>query len=97
MSRVRLEGNLPPSIATIRMRRKGVLAGSVVDFQHHAVLGVPVVLQRRIGGRWLRISQSRTSQLGGYNFRTTKPGSYRVVATLSGRFSATSRPLRVKR
>jgi hypothetical protein len=97
MSRVRLEGNLPPSIATIRTRRKGVLAGSVVDFQHHAVLGVPVVLQRRIGGRWLRISQSRTSQLGGYNFRTTKPGSYRVVATLSGRFSATSRPLRVKR
>jgi hypothetical protein len=97
MSRVLLDGNLPPSLVTIRTRRRGVLAGAVVDFYHHAVLGIPVGLERRVGGRWLRIKKARTTQTGGYSFRTTKPGSYRVVATLAGRFSATSRPLRVKK
>ena len=97
MSRVRLDGNLPPSLVTIRIRRKGVLAGAAVDFHHHAVLGIPVALERRIGGRWLRIAKTRTTQTGGYTFRTTRPGSYRAVATLAGRFSATSRALRVKK
>ena len=95
MSRVRLEGNLPPSLVTLRVRRKGVVGGFVVDFHRHAVAGVPAVLERRSGGRWRRISSVRTSRLGGYSFRV-RPGSYRVRATLAGRFTAMSRPLRVR-
>jgi hypothetical protein len=96
MSRVRLEGNLPPSIVTIRSRRKRLVAGFVVDYHRHAVVGIPAVLERRAGRGWRRISRSRTSAVGGYTFKVA-PGSYRVTATLDGRFSATSRPIRVKR
>jgi hypothetical protein len=38
----------------------------------------------------------RTTRNGGYSFKV-EPGSYRVRATLAGRFSATSRPVRVRR
>ena len=95
MSRVRLEGNLPPSIVSIRVRRKRV-AGFVVDFEHHAVVGIPAALERRSGGGWRRIATSRTSPRGRYAFKV-KPGSYRVRATLAGRFSATSKAARVRR
>lgn len=95
MSRVRLEGNLPPSLVTIRARRKGVLGGFAVDMHRHAVVGIPVALERRSGGRWRRIANARTSGIGGYAFRV-RPGSYRVTATLAGRFSATSRPVRAR-
>jgi hypothetical protein len=97
MSRVRLEGNLPPSVVTIRKRHKGLVGGFVVDFYRHAVVGVPVSIQRKAGSRWQRISSARTSRLGGFAFKVCKPGSYRVIATLDGRFSATSRGLRVRR
>jgi hypothetical protein len=96
MSRVRLEGNLPPSIVTIRARRKRFVSGFVVDFHRHAVVGVPVVLERRAGRAWRRTTTSRTSAVGGYTFKV-KPGSYRVRATLDGRFSAASRAARVRR
>jgi hypothetical protein len=96
MSRVRLEGNLPPSIVTIRARRKGRLAGFVVDMHRHAVVGIPVSLQRRGRGGWRQVSTTRTTRLGGYSFRV-RPGSYRVRATLDGRFSAVSRALRMRR
>jgi hypothetical protein len=96
MSRVRLEGNLPPSVVSIRVRRKGVIAGFVVDFFRHGVVGVPATLERRVGSGWKRVKTVRTSALGGYSFKV-KPGSYRVRGTLGGRFSATSRPLRVRR
>ena len=95
MSRVRLEGNLPPSLVTIRTRRKGVLGGFAVDMHRHAVVGSPVALERRSGGRWRRIANARTTRIGGYTFRV-RPGSYRVTATLDGRFSATSRPIRAR-
>jgi hypothetical protein len=95
MSRVRLEGNLAPSLVSIRPR-KGGLAGFVVDMHRHAVVGIPAVLEQRRGSGWRRISTARTTRLGGYTFRV-KPGSYRVRATLDGRFSATSRPIRVRR
>jgi hypothetical protein len=95
MSRVRLEGNLPPSIVSIRARRRGVVAGFVVDMHRHAVVGIPVVLERRRGGGWRRIANSRTTRIGGYSFRV-KAGSYRVRATLDGRFSAVSRPRRIR-
>jgi hypothetical protein len=96
MSRVRLEGNLPPSIVSIRSRRKRLVAGFVVDYHRHAVVGIPVVLERRAGRGWRRISRSRTSSVGGYTFKVA-PGRYRVTATLEGRFSASSRSVRVKR
>jgi hypothetical protein len=96
MSRVRLEGNLPPSIVSIRTRRKRVVAGFVVDFHRHAVVGIPVTLERRTGRGWRRIANRRTNALGGYAFKV-KPGRYRVRATLARRFSATSRPARVRR
>jgi hypothetical protein len=96
LSRVRLEGNLPPSLVTVRIRRKGVIGGFVVDFHRHAVVGIPAVLERRAGAGWRRFASVKTSQLGGYAFKV-KPGSYRVRAILAGRFSATSRALRVRR
>jgi hypothetical protein len=96
MSRVRLEGNLPPSLVTARARGKGRLAGFAVDLHRHAVVGIPAVIERRSGRGWRRIASTRTSRLGGYVFKV-KPGSYRVRATLAGRFSATSRAARVRR
>jgi hypothetical protein len=96
MSRVRLVGNLPPSLVSIRVRRRGVVAGSVVDFFRHAVAGASATLERRAGSRWKKMKTVRTTAVGGYNF-SAKRGSYRVRATLAGRFSATSRPLRVPR
>ncbi len=95
MSRVRLEGNLPPSLVSIRPRRKGVLTGFVVDMHHHAVVRIPVALERRSGSGWRRVATTRTNRLGGYTFRV-KAGSYRARATLAGRFSARSRPLRMR-
>jgi hypothetical protein len=97
MSRVRLEGNMPPSVVTIRQRRKRVLVGFVVDFYRHAVVGIPVTLQRKAGSRWVRIRGARTTRLGGFSFKVGKPGSYRVTAVLDGRFRATSRALRTRR
>lgn len=97
MSRVRLEGNMPPSVVTIRQRRKRVLVGFVVDFYRHAVVGIPVTLQRKAGSRWVRIRGARTTRLGGFSFKVGKPGSYRVTAVLDGRFRATSRALRARR
>jgi hypothetical protein len=95
MSGIRLEGNLPPSRVTIRARRKGVLVGFAVDMHDHGVVGIPVALERRRGSRWRRVANSRTNRLGGYRFRV-RPGSYRVTATLDGRFSARSRPRRMR-
>jgi hypothetical protein len=96
MSRVRFEGNLPPSIVSIRARRKRVVAGFVVDFHRHAVVGIRVTLERRARRGWRRIANRKATALGGYRFKV-KPGSYRVRATLAGRFSATSRAVRVRR
>jgi hypothetical protein len=96
MSRVRLEGNLPPALVTARPRRKGLIGGFVVDFHRHAVVGVRAVLERRSGSGWRRLASVRTTRNGGYSFKV-EPGSYRVRATLAGRFSATSRPVRVRR
>jgi hypothetical protein len=95
MARVRLQGNLAPSLVSIRRRQDG-LVGFVVDMHGHAVVGIPVTLERRRGSGWRRVSTSRTSRVGRYSFRV-RPGSYRVRATLDGRFAATSRPLRMRR
>ena len=96
MSRVKLEGNLPPDLVSIRRRRGGrLVAGFVLDRFRHAVVGIPVTLERRRGGGWRRLATARTSRLGGYTFRV-RPGTYRARATLAGRFSATSSATRVR-
>ncbi len=96
MSRVKLEGNLPPALVSIRARNGGrVVAGFALDFLRHAVVGIPVTLERRAGGGWRRIATARTSRLGGYSFKVA-PGTYRARATLATRFSATSRAARVR-
>jgi hypothetical protein len=96
MSRVRLEGNLPPSLVSIRARRGGrAISGFALDFLGHPVLGIPVTLERQRGSQWRRVSTVRTSRIGGYRF-TVPPGTYRARATLGSRFSATSRPVRVR-
>jgi hypothetical protein len=97
MSRVSLEGNLPPSLVSIRTRRGGrVVTGFVLDFMRHAVIGTPVTLERRTGRGWQRVSTVRSSRIGGFTFRVA-PGTYRARATLPPRFSATSRPVRARR
>lgn len=96
MSRVRLEGNLPPSLVSIRTRRGGrIVTGFALDFLRHAVVGVPVTLERRAGSGWRRVSTVRSSRIGGYSFRVA-PGTYRARATLPPRFSATSAPVKAR-
>ena len=95
ISRVRLEGNLAPSRVSIRSRRGGsVVTGFALDLMSHPVVGVPVTLERSAGSGWRRLSTVRTTRVGGYSFRVA-PGTYRARATL-GRFSAVSRPFRVR-
>jgi hypothetical protein len=96
MSRVKLEGNLPPALVSIRPRQgRRVLSGFALDFLRHPVVGIPVTLERRSGNGWRRVATVRTSRIGGYTFRAA-PGTYRARATLGTRFSATSRPARVR-
>ena len=96
MSRVKLEGNLPPALVSIRPRRGGrVVSGFALDFLRHAVVGIPVALERRSGRGWRRVATVRTSRIGQYTFKA-RPGTYRARATLGGRFSATSRAARVR-
>jgi hypothetical protein len=96
MSRVKLEGNLPPELVSIRPRRGGrALGGFALDFNRHAVVGIPVTLERRTGRGWRSVATVRTSRLGGYSFKVA-PGTYRARATLATRFSATSRAARVR-
>jgi hypothetical protein len=96
MSRVRLEGNLPPSLVSIRTRRGGrIVTGFALDFLRHAVVGIPVTLERRAGRGWRRVSTVRSSRIGGYSFKVG-PGTYRARATLPPRFSATSAPVRAR-
>jgi hypothetical protein len=97
MSRVKLEGNLPPSLVSIRQRRGGrVVSGFALDFLRHAVVGIPIVLERRAGRGWRRVSTVRSTRLGGYSFRVG-PGTYRARATLPPRFRAVSSAIRVRR
>jgi len=96
MSRVKLEGNLPPTLVSIRPRKGGrVVAGFSLDFLRHPVVGIPVTLERRNGRGWRRVATARTSRFGGYSFKVD-PGTYRARATLGTRFSATSGVARVR-
>jgi hypothetical protein len=97
MARVKLEGNLPPSLVSIRGRRGGrVISGFVLDFLRHAVVGIPVTLERQVGNGWRPVARARTTRLGGYTFNVARRGSYRARATMGSRFSATSRLVRIR-
>lgn len=94
LSRIRLEGNLPPSLVSIRSRRQGrTLSGFALDFLRHPVVGVPVTLEQRAGSGWRRIATTRTSRIGRYDFKVVAGRTYRARATLAGRFTATSRSI----
>jgi hypothetical protein len=96
MSRVRLEGNLPPSLVSIRARRGGrVVSGFALDFVRHPVAGIPVTLERQSRRGWRRVATVRTTRIGGYRFRVA-PGTYRARARLGSRFSATSGVVRIR-
>jgi hypothetical protein len=96
MARVRLEGNLPPSLVSIRARRgRGEISGFALDFLRHAVVRIPVILERQSGRGWRRVATTRTTRIGGYRFRVA-PGTYRARASMSSRFSATSAVVRVR-
>jgi hypothetical protein len=79
MSSVRLIGNLPP--ARIVLSDSGrTLRGSVSDAFYHAVLGLPVSIQRRVGGSWRPLASTRTNKKGEFAVRAPSRGAYRAVA-----------------
>ena len=55
---VRLEGNFPPTIVSIRAERgTRTVRGKVVDAFRHAVVGAQVSLERRVGSSWRRVAR----------------------------------------
>jgi hypothetical protein len=91
---VRLEGNLPPSRVTARVRGRAI-TGSVADSFGHPGAGVAVRLEQRTGTRWRSVRSGRTIRSGAYALRARRPGLHRVLATLAG-VSARSAPVRVR-
>jgi hypothetical protein len=80
---VRVEGNLPPAVVSIRADRTGRLVrGRVVDGFSNRVLGAQIVLERRTGSGWTRARVTRTNKQGGYVVRAPARGRYRVTATV---------------
>jgi Carboxypeptidase regulatory-like domain len=93
----RLQGNLPPKTVAARPYDRGRLVrGKVVDRFLDAVLGAPVSLERRSGGRWSRVAGAKTNQRGIYSIRAKRRGTYRVTVRVAG-FSAMSREIRAGR
>ena len=85
ISNVRLEGNLAPKRVTIRRTRaRRAVSGTVRDAFGHPLVGVPVALERWVGGAWRPVRAARTSTRGGYMIAATRLGTYRTVAALSG-------------
>lgn len=84
VSGVRLLGNLPPT--RISLARSGrFLQGSVADAFRHAVLRVPVEIERRSGSSWRKLTTTKTDSSGSFSVRIGTPGAYRAVATSRGK------------
>ena len=93
----RLQGNLPPKTVEARPYKRGRLVkGKVVDRFLDAVLGAPLALERRSGGRWAKVAGTRTNQRGRYSVRAKRRGTYRVTVRVAG-FTAMSREIRAGR
>jgi hypothetical protein len=85
LSGVHLEGNLPPSLVTLRqVRPKRILGGAVLDDFKHPVVGVRAVLERRSGASWRASASAKTNGQGSFTFRAS-PGRYRVSVTVAGK------------
>jgi hypothetical protein len=80
---IRLQGNLPPARVTARGFARRV-AGTVRDSFGHPVAAATIVLQRRAGSGWRRVSSGRTTRTGAYAMRARRRGQYRAVAALAG-------------
>jgi hypothetical protein len=96
LSGVQLEGNLPPSLVSIRQaQRKPSVHGTVVDSFKHPLVGIRVVLERQIGAAWRRVGSARTSAQGTYTLATRGQGSYRATVTVA-RTTVRSASVRVR-
>jgi len=85
LSGVSVEGNLPPSKASIRaVRRKAAVQGKVVDGFDHPLVGVRVAVERQAGGGWRTVGSAKTSAQGSYTLATRGGGSYRATVTYGG-------------
>ena len=83
LSGVQLEGNLPPSLVSIRAaQRKPAVRGKVVDVFKHPVVGVRVTLERQVGAGWRRVGAARTSSQGTYALSAPGRGRYRASVTV---------------
>jgi hypothetical protein len=85
LSGVQLEGNLPPSVVSVRHDpRKRALRGKVVDSFKHPLVGIPVVLERRVGSGWRRAGSARASAQGTFSLAAPGAGRYRATVTVAG-------------
>ena len=79
LASTQLHGNLPPTRVSARSTGR-TISGTVGDAYRHPVIGAPVVLERRSGGSWRRVTSTRTNAQGAYVVRGVARGRYRVVA-----------------
>jgi hypothetical protein len=81
---VQLEGNLPPSLVSIREApRRSAVHGRVIDSFKHPLVGVRVVLERESGATWRRVGAVRTSGQGTYTLAMRGGGRYRATVTVA--------------
>ena len=93
LNRVRLRGNMAPKIVAARAVDRGRrVRGKVVDRFLHPVVGAPVVLERQVGGRSIRVARGKTNDRGFYALQAGRRGAYRVTVNMAG-FRAASRPV----
>ncbi len=93
LSRIRLRGNLAPKIVAARSVDRGrSVRGKVVDRFLAPVVGAPIALERKQGGRWVRVTRAKTSDRGFYTLSPGRRGAYRVTVNMAG-FKAESRAL----
>jgi hypothetical protein len=96
-SRVRVQGNLPPKIVSVRAYERGRrLRGRVVDRFLGPVIGARVSVERLVGNRWVRITGGKTDTAGHYSLRAGARGTYRAVARMAG-FTVESKQIRAGR
>jgi hypothetical protein len=79
-----VDGNLPVARITAA-GAKGLVRGRVVDGFGHAVVGVPVVVERKDGRRWRRAGRAITDGTGAYRAKAASGlVRARVGAAVSG-------------
>lgn len=80
---ISLEGNLPPSLVSLRVvRGRRLLRGRVIDSFRHPVVGVRLRVERYLAGTWHQAVTGKTDRKGLFSLAVPTRGRYRVVATL---------------